>query len=84
MPSPFSDQSVQINAMRAAEGARLPASPLPSVSLLLHRTDFPRLMQVWPRMPMGGDRESVDRPPHRRGAPWGTAAHDTGYDSSNK
>lgn len=33
--------------------------------------------------PMGGDRESVSRPPCM-GPPWGTAAHDTGYDSSNK
>lgn len=54
-PSWITVSGVQSNAMEAAEGAPLPASALCSstVCVPLHRTDFPRLMQVWPRTAAG-------------------------------
>lgn len=70
-PSPFPEKTVQVGA---AEGASSLASVSPEPlgrSAALRRTDFPSLMQVRPRTqrtPVGGDRQRLNRPPHRRGS----------------
>lgn len=70
-PSPSPEKIVQVGA---AEGASSSASVSPEPlgrSAALRQTDFPSLMQVRPRTqrtPVGGDRQRLDRPPHRRGS----------------
>lgn len=69
--SPSPEKIVQVGA---AEGASSSASVSPEPlgrSAALRQTDFPSLMQVRPRTqrtPVGGDRQRLDRPPHRRGS----------------